>query len=153
MSFAFTPSYVFDGTNTNNADESYSSGDDPYDDYGIDEINVSNSFFTVNFKDSTSMTAPGVTPTAKSRLNTQALVQKIGRALSTSHRTKSIPSIPLTTTSNTVSMRCTATLPMAQLWLMMWQVMVQDLVSLISTILVDTTTDNTSLRKGAFLLQ
>ena len=28
-----------------------------YDDYGIDEINVSNSFFTVNFKDSTSMTA------------------------------------------------------------------------------------------------
>ena len=57
MSFAFTPSYVFDGTNTNNADESYSSGDDPYDDYGIDEINVSNSFFTVNFKDSTSMTA------------------------------------------------------------------------------------------------
>ena len=48
---------MFDGTNTNNADESYSSGDDPYDDYGIDEINVSNSFFTVNFKDSTSMTA------------------------------------------------------------------------------------------------
>ena len=57
MSFAFTPSYVFDGTNTNNADESYSSGDDVYDDYGIAEINVSNSFFTVNFKDSTSMTA------------------------------------------------------------------------------------------------
>ena len=57
MSFAFTPSYVFDGTNTNNADESYSSGDDPYDDFGIDEINVSNSFFTVNFKDSASMTA------------------------------------------------------------------------------------------------
>ena len=57
MSFAFTPSYVFDGTNTNNADESYSSGDDVYDDYGIDEINVSNSFFTVNFKDSASMTS------------------------------------------------------------------------------------------------
>ena len=55
MSFAFTPSYVFDGTNTNNADESYSSGDDVYDDYGIDEINVSNSFFTINFKDASSM--------------------------------------------------------------------------------------------------
>ena len=57
MSFAFTPSYVFDGTNTNTADETYSSGDDVYDDYGIDEINVSNSFFTINFKDSASMTA------------------------------------------------------------------------------------------------
>ena len=55
MSFAFTPSYVFDGTNTNNADESYSSGDDVYDDYGIDEINISNSFVTINFKDASSM--------------------------------------------------------------------------------------------------
>ena len=57
MSFAFTPSYVFDGTSTNTADESYSSGDDVYDDYGIDEISVSDSFFTLNFKDSASMTA------------------------------------------------------------------------------------------------
>ena len=55
MSFAYTPSYVFNGTNTDSGQESYSSGDDVYDDYGIDQIEVSNSFFTVNFKDSTSM--------------------------------------------------------------------------------------------------
>ena len=55
MSFAFTPSYVFNGTNTDNSSEGYSSGDDVYDEWGIDEIGVSNSFFTVNFKDSTSM--------------------------------------------------------------------------------------------------
>ena len=55
MSFAFTPSYVFNGSNTDNGQESYSSGDDVYDDYGIDQIEVSNSFFTINFKDSTSM--------------------------------------------------------------------------------------------------
>ena len=55
MSFAFTPSYVFNGTNTDNGQESYSSGDDVYDEYGIDQIEVSNSFFTINFKDSTSM--------------------------------------------------------------------------------------------------
>ena len=55
MSFAFTPSYVFNGTNTDNGQESYSSGDDVYDDYGIDQIEVSNSFLTINFKDSTSM--------------------------------------------------------------------------------------------------
>ena len=55
MSFAFTPSYVFNGTNTDNATEGYSSGDDVYDDWGIDEIGISNSFFTINFKDSTSM--------------------------------------------------------------------------------------------------
>ena len=57
MSFAFTPSYVFDGTNTNNATEGYSSGDDVYDDFGIDEIGISDSFVTIDFKDSTSMTA------------------------------------------------------------------------------------------------
>ena len=55
MSFAFTPSYVFNGSNTDNGQESYSSGDDVYDEYGIDQIEVSNSFFTINFKDSTSM--------------------------------------------------------------------------------------------------
>ena len=55
MSFAFTPSYVFNGTNTDNGQESYSSGDDVYDDYGIDEITISNSFVTIDFKDSTSM--------------------------------------------------------------------------------------------------
>ena len=57
MSFAFTPSYVFDGTNTNNATEGYSSGDDVYDDFGIDQIGISDSFVTIDFKDSTSMTA------------------------------------------------------------------------------------------------
>ena len=55
MSFAFTPSYVFNGTNTDNASEGYSSGDDVYDDHGIDQVEVSTSFFTLNFKDSTSM--------------------------------------------------------------------------------------------------
>ena len=57
MSFAFTPSYVFDGTNTDNATEGYSSGDDVYDDFGIDEIGISSSFVTIDFKDSASMTA------------------------------------------------------------------------------------------------
>ena len=55
MSFAYTPSYTFDGSNHDNSSEGYSSGDDVYDDYGIDKIEVSGSFFTVNFKDSTSM--------------------------------------------------------------------------------------------------
>ena len=55
MSFAFTPSYVFNGTNTDSASEGYSSGDDAYDTWGIDEIGISNSFLTINFKDSTSM--------------------------------------------------------------------------------------------------
>ena len=55
MSFAFTPSYVFNGTNTDSASEGYSSGDDVYDDWGIDQVEVSTSFFTINFKDSTSM--------------------------------------------------------------------------------------------------
>ena len=55
MSFAFTPSYVFDGSNTDSASKGYSSGDDVYDTWGIDEIGISGSFFTLNFKDSTSM--------------------------------------------------------------------------------------------------
>ena len=55
MSFAYTPSYVFNGTNTDSASEGYSSGDDVYDEWGIDEIGISNSFLTINFKDSTSM--------------------------------------------------------------------------------------------------
>ena len=55
MSFAFTPSYVFDGTNTDSASKGYSSGDDVYDDWGIDQVEVSTSFFTLNFKDSTTM--------------------------------------------------------------------------------------------------
>ena len=55
MSFAFTPGYVFNGSNTDNGNETYSSGDDVYDTYGIDQIEISNSFLTINFKDSTSM--------------------------------------------------------------------------------------------------
>ena len=55
MSFAFTPSYVFDGTNTDSASKGYSSGDDVYDTWGIDEIGISGSFLTLNFKDATSM--------------------------------------------------------------------------------------------------
>ena len=57
MSFAFTPSYVFDGSSTDSASKGYSSGDDVYDTWGIDEIGISGSFFTLNFKDASSMTA------------------------------------------------------------------------------------------------
>ena len=56
MSFAFTPSYTFDGEFTDNSTENYfSGGDDVLDDFGIDEIGVSSSFFTVNFTNSTTM--------------------------------------------------------------------------------------------------
>ena len=55
MSFAYTPGYVFNGSFSDNSDEDYSSGDDVYDEYGIDEIGISSSFLTINFKDSTSM--------------------------------------------------------------------------------------------------
>ena len=49
-----TPGYVFNGSNTDSSDESYSSGDDVYDEYGIDEIGISGAFLTIYFKDSTS---------------------------------------------------------------------------------------------------
>ena len=55
MSFAYTPGYAFNGSNTDSTDETYSSGDDVYDEYGIDEIGISGSFLTIYFKDSTSM--------------------------------------------------------------------------------------------------
>ena len=55
MSFAYTPGYAFNGSNTDSTNETYSSGDDVYDEYGIDEIGISSSFLTINFKDSTSM--------------------------------------------------------------------------------------------------
>ena len=55
MSFAYTPGYAFNGSNTDNTSETYSSGDDVYDEFGIDEISISTSFLTINFKDSTSM--------------------------------------------------------------------------------------------------
>ena len=57
MSLAFTPSYVFDGSNTDNAQESYSSGDDVYDTWGINKIDISDSFLTVYFTSSTTMAA------------------------------------------------------------------------------------------------
>lgn len=55
MSFAFTPNYTFDGTNTDSASEDYSSGDDVYDDYDIDEISISQSFLTLNFTSAAAM--------------------------------------------------------------------------------------------------
>ena len=55
MSSAYTPSYTFDGSSYNNSYENYSSGDDFYDDFGIDKIEISDTFLTIHFKDSTSM--------------------------------------------------------------------------------------------------
>ena len=46
---------MFDGSNTDSSYETYSSGDDVYDTYGIDEINIGNSFITVYFTSSTTM--------------------------------------------------------------------------------------------------
>ena len=54
MSFAYTPDYAFNSSNTDDTYETYSSGDDVYDEYGIDEISIDNSFLTIYFKDSTS---------------------------------------------------------------------------------------------------
>ena len=54
---AYTPNSTFVSTFTASSTEYYSSGDAIYDDYGIDEIGVSNSFLTLNFKDAASMTA------------------------------------------------------------------------------------------------
>ena len=55
MSFAFTPNYTFDGTNTDSSREDYASGDDVYDEYDIDEISISGSFFTLYFTSATAM--------------------------------------------------------------------------------------------------
>ena len=57
MSFAYTPGYAFNGSFTDTTDEDYSSGDDVYDEYGIDEISISTSFLTINFKDTSSMSS------------------------------------------------------------------------------------------------
>ena len=48
---------MFDGSNTDNAQESYSSGDDVYDTWGINKIDISDSFLTVYFTSSTTMAA------------------------------------------------------------------------------------------------
>ena len=55
MSFAFTPSYVFDGSGYDAAHENYSSGDDVYDTYGISKIDIGSSLTTVYFTSSTTM--------------------------------------------------------------------------------------------------
>ena len=57
MSFAFTPSYVFDGSSYDTAHETYSSGDDVYDTYGISKIDIGGSLTTVYFTSSTTMAA------------------------------------------------------------------------------------------------
>jgi len=54
---AFTPNYTFDGTHVNTASENYYSGDALYDTYGIDELDFSDSFITIHFKDSASFNA------------------------------------------------------------------------------------------------
>ena len=55
MTFAFTPNYTFDGDNHDSSYEDYSSGDDVYDDYGIEKIEISGSFLTIHFTNSTNM--------------------------------------------------------------------------------------------------
>ena len=55
VTFAFTPSYTFDGDYTDTSYETYSSGDDVYDDYGIEKIELSNSFISIHFSNSTDM--------------------------------------------------------------------------------------------------
>ena len=57
MSLAFTPSYVFDGSSYDTAHETYSSGDDVYDTYGISKIDIGGSLTTVYFTSSTAMAA------------------------------------------------------------------------------------------------
>ena len=52
---------MFDGSNTNSANESYSSGDDVFDTYGINKIDISGSFLTVYFTSSTTMSSWGGT--------------------------------------------------------------------------------------------
>ena len=45
----YAPNYIFDGSNIDSSHESYGPGDDVYDTYGIDKIEISNSFFSLNF--------------------------------------------------------------------------------------------------------
>ena len=49
MSFAFTPSLIFDGSSLDSARQYFSSGSDPYDDYGISQINIQDSAFVLYF--------------------------------------------------------------------------------------------------------
>lgn len=54
---AYDPSYVFQGSSYDNSYENYYSGDSFYDNYGIDQVEISSSFITVHFKDSASFSA------------------------------------------------------------------------------------------------
>ena len=49
MSFAFTPTSVFDGSSFDSTRQYFSSGDDLYDDYGISQINIQDSVFVLYF--------------------------------------------------------------------------------------------------------
>ena len=49
MSFAFTPTSVFDGSTFDSSRQYFSSGDDLYDDYGISQINIQDSVFVLYF--------------------------------------------------------------------------------------------------------
>ena len=46
---------MFDGSSTDSSHENYSSGDDVFDTYGISKIGINNSFMTVYFTSSTTM--------------------------------------------------------------------------------------------------
>ena len=49
MSFAYTPTLVFDGSTFDSARQFFSSGDDVYDDYGISQINIQDSVIVLHF--------------------------------------------------------------------------------------------------------
>ena len=49
MSFAFTPYVVFDGTELDSARQAFSSGSDPYDDFGINQVNIQDAAFVLYF--------------------------------------------------------------------------------------------------------
>jgi len=51
----YTPNYTFSGTSHFTSSENYSAGDEAYDNMGIDEIGISGSFLSINFKGSSSM--------------------------------------------------------------------------------------------------
>lgn len=53
----YTPDYAFNGSSHDSVYETYTTGDDFYDDFGIDKIDFSSSFMTVHFKDSSSYSA------------------------------------------------------------------------------------------------
>ena len=53
----YTPSYLFSVGSTYSSYENYTSGSTPYDTFGINQISFTNSFITIYFKDSTSISA------------------------------------------------------------------------------------------------